>query len=78
MGRNPEFSEITRLISDEASSWMDEVIVTITFLKMYRFNVQNWLLKFILLLQVINNRANKIRNPFFEAKKMAFFGPNWC
>jgi hypothetical protein len=44
MGRNPEFSEITRLISDEASSWMDKVIVTITFLKMYRFNVENWLL----------------------------------
>ncbi len=43
-GGNPEFSEITRPTSNKASSWMNKVIRTIMFLKMYRFNVQNWLL----------------------------------
>ncbi len=43
-GENPEFLEITKPTSNEARSWMDKVIGTIIFLKMYIFNVQTWLL----------------------------------
>jgi hypothetical protein len=43
-GGNPEFSEITKPTSNKASSWMEKVIRTIIFLKMYIFNVENWLL----------------------------------
>jgi hypothetical protein len=70
-GRNPEFLEITRPTSNEASSFIDKVIGSIIFLRMYNsmyktdYSISS---KFSFLLQVINNRANKMRNTFFKAK----------